>query len=158
MLSTVVAGNGKIALRTYHGTYLSARNSNQREGGLQCYTRDVTLWEYFQIHLTPDGKAAIRTHHGTYVRALPPKSDGAVTTNIRDIGPWERFEMRSANLSIRTCLGTFWSAQPSDCPDVGQVTALSTEVGAEEAFVLGTYLLPPIPGQLCCLSIIRKAQ
>ena len=100
---------GKIALRSAHGKFLSAQPDGRAE-----WNRDIASdWEYFHLERREDGKITLRSTHGMYVSAQP---DGTVQINRQAAPPtgWEEFtvENRGNNIvCLMSCHGKYLSAQ-----------------------------------------------
>ena len=100
---------GKIALKSIHGKYLSAQPDGRAE-----WNRDIASeWEYFQVEQRHNGKIALKGAHGMFVSAQP---DGSVQINRREAPPggWEEFtvEDRGNNVvCLKSCHGKYLSAQ-----------------------------------------------
>ena len=101
---------GKIALKSVHGKFLSAQPDGRAE-----WNRDIASdWEYFHLERRKDGKITLRGTHGMYVSA---QADGTVQINRQAAPPsgWEEFtvENRGNNVvCLRSCHGKYLSAQP----------------------------------------------
>jgi len=84
-----------IALRTYHGTYVTAMDANKDWKLAQ--TQELKDWEKFTLLCLDDGKVALRTYHGTYVTAMNDEDDRdwklAQTQELKD---WEKFTLFNA--------------------------------------------------------------
>ena len=99
---------GKIALKSVHGKYLSAQPDGRAE-----WNRDIANeWEYFWLEKRQDGKITLRGAHGMYVSAQP---DG-VQINRQAAPPtgWEEFtvEDRGNNvICLKSVHGKYLSAQ-----------------------------------------------
>jgi len=101
---------GKIALKSVHGKYLSAQPDGRAE-----WNRDIASeWEYFHLDKRPGGKITLKGSHGMYVSAQP---DGEVQINRQAAPPtgWEEFtvEDRGNNvICLKSVHGKYLSAQP----------------------------------------------
>lgn len=82
--------NGKVAFRTYHGTYLRAA---PQEGDQDKAVRSIQLriedWEKFTIEFLP---TALRTAHGTFLCASKGE-DGSVHTTADRVGTAQLFNL-----------------------------------------------------------------
>jgi hypothetical protein len=67
-----------VAIRTAHGTFLSARQSKTIEHSLP-----FTKTEIFQVVLISESKIALLTHAGTYVRARATTGSGPSIVQVR---------------------------------------------------------------------------
>ena len=100
---------GKIALKSVHGKYLSAQPDGRAE-----WNRDIASeWEYFHMEKRQGGKITLRGAHGMYVSAQP---DGGVQINRQAAPPtgWEEFtvEDRGNNvICLKSVHGKYLSAQ-----------------------------------------------
>ena len=100
---------GKIALKSVHGKYLSAQPDGRAE-----WNRDIASeWEYFHMEKRQGGKITLRGVHGMYVSAQP---DGGVQINRQAAPPtgWEEFtvEDRGNNvICLKSVHGKYLSAQ-----------------------------------------------
>ena len=100
---------GKIALKSVHGKYLSAQPDGRAE-----WNRDIANeWEYFHMEKRQGGKITLRGVHGMYVSAQP---DGGVQINRQAAPPtgWEEFtvEDRGNNvICLKSVHGKYLSAQ-----------------------------------------------
>ena len=101
---------GKIALKSVHGKYLSAQPDGRAE-----WNREIANeWEYFHLENRQGGKITLKGAHGMYVSAQP---DGGVQINRRAAPPtgWEEFtvEDRGNNvICLKSVHGKYLSAQP----------------------------------------------
>jgi hypothetical protein len=99
---------GKIALKSVHGKYLSA----QPDGSY--WNRDIASeWEYFHLEKRQGDKITLKGAHGMYVSAQP---DGEVQINRQAAPPtgWEEFtvEDRGNNvICLKSVHGKYLSAQ-----------------------------------------------
>ena len=100
---------GKIALKSVHGKYLSAQPDGRAE-----WNRDIANeWEYFHLEKRQGGKITLRGAHGMYVSAQP---GGEVQINRQAAPPtgWEEFtvEDRGNNVvCLKSIHGKYLSAQ-----------------------------------------------
>ena len=100
---------GKIAIKSVHGKYLSAQPDGRAE-----WNRDIASeWEYFHMEKRQGGKITLRGAHGMYVSAQP---DGGVQINRQAAPPtgWEEFtvEDRGNNvICLKSVHGKYLSAQ-----------------------------------------------
>jgi len=77
---------GKVAIKSVHGKYLSAQPDGRAE-----WNRDrADIWEYFHLEKREGGKIALKGAHGMYVSA---QADGSVQINRGTAPPagWEEF-------------------------------------------------------------------
>ncbi len=99
--------HGKFALRTMHGTYVTAVNGGGIGGpndGRSPFHTDATrlgVDEIFRVEFDGSGKATLRTRKGYYVTAVNGGGYGGpntvpVHTDATAIGPWETFTVVSA--------------------------------------------------------------
>ena len=108
--SSIEIDEGKIALKSVHGKYLSAQPDGRAE-----WNRDIASeWEYFHLDKRPSGKITLKGSHGMYVSAQP---DGKVQINRQAAPPtgWEEFtvEDRGNNvICLKSVHGKYLSAQP----------------------------------------------
>ncbi|MFL2967921.1 MAG: fascin domain-containing protein [Candidatus Poseidoniaceae archaeon] len=107
--SSIDIAEGKIALKSVHGKYLSAQPDGRAE-----WNRDIANeWEYFHLEKRQGGKITLRGAHGMYVSAQP---DGEVQINRQAAPPtgWEEFtvEDRGNNaVCLKSIHGKYLSAQ-----------------------------------------------
>ena len=100
---------GKLALKSIHGKFLSAQPDGRAE-----WNRDLASdWEYFHLERRKDGKITLRSTHGMYVSAQP---DGTVQINRRAAphGGWEEFTVEDRGndvVCLKSCHGKYLSAQ-----------------------------------------------
>ena len=100
---------GKIALKSVHGKYLSAQPDGRAE-----WNRDIASeWEYFHMEKRQGGKITLKGAHGMYVSAQP---NGEVQINRQAAPPtgWEEFtvENRGNNvICLKSVHGKYLSAQ-----------------------------------------------
>ncbi len=100
---------GKIALKSVHGKYLSAQPDGRAE-----WNRDIANeWEYFHMEKRQGGKITLKGAHGMYVSAQP---GGSVQINRQAAPPtgWEEFtvEDRGNNvICLKSVHGKYLSAQ-----------------------------------------------
>ncbi len=100
---------GKIALKSVHGKYLSAQPDGRAE-----WNRDIASeWEYFHLEKRQGGKITLKGAHGMYVSA---QADGGVQINRQAAPPtgWEEFtvEDRGNNvICLKSVHGKYLSAQ-----------------------------------------------
>ena len=108
--SSIEIDEGKIALKSVHGKYLSAQPDGRAE-----WNRDIASeWEYFHLEKRQGGKITLKGAHGMYVSAQP---DGKVQINRQAAPPtgWEEFtvEDRGNNvICLKSVHGKYLSAQP----------------------------------------------
>ena len=108
--SSIEIDEGKIALKSVHGKYLSAQPDGRAE-----WNRDIASeWEYFHLEKRQGGKITLKGSHGMYVSAQP---DGKVQINRQAAPPtgWEEFtvEDRGNNvICLKSVHGKYLSAQP----------------------------------------------
>ena len=107
--SSIDISEGKIALKSVHGKYLSAQPDGRAE-----WNREIASgWEHFYLEKRQDGKITLKSIHGKYTSA---QADGTVQIN-RDHAPpggWEEFsvENRGNNVvCLKSCHGKYLSAQ-----------------------------------------------
>lgn len=94
---------GVIALKTYHGKYLSAKS----KGGLAAKCGEALSWETFEVIKKEGNKIALKTYHGTYVRV---NTDGTVSTsNGNEI--FEVKEIRENEIALIASNGKCLSVQ-----------------------------------------------
>ena len=109
--SSIEIDEGKIALKSVHGKYLSAQPDGRAE-----WNRDIASeWEYFHLEKRQGGKITLKGAHGMYVSAQP---DGKVQINRQAAPPtgWEEFtvEDRGNNvICLKSCL-LYTSPSPRD--------------------------------------------
>ena len=100
---------GKIALKSVHGKYLSSQPDGRAE-----WNRDIASeWEYFHLEKRQGDKITLKGVHGMYVSAQP---DGEVQINRQAAPPtgWEEFtvEDRGNNvICLKSVHGKYLSAQ-----------------------------------------------
>jgi hypothetical protein len=68
-------GGGKIALRSFHGTYLSARD----RGGIVLVTHAHQGWEEWTEVPNADGSVSLISHRGTYLSVFHGSVCSSVT-------------------------------------------------------------------------------
>ena len=101
--------HGTVALRSVHGTFLSAQEDGRAE-----WNRNIAAeWEYFQVEQRHNGKITLKGAHGMYVSAQP---DGSVQINRREAPPggWEEFTVEDRGndiVCLKSCHGKYLSAQ-----------------------------------------------
>lgn len=118
-LTLLCLHNGKVALKTYHGRYVTALNDeNYRDWRLIAETNELQAWEMFDL-VNPETEVglacidvlerleqgsvtvALRTHHGRYVRALNDERnrDWVLKGRSQTLGVWETFTVSLAHSS-----------------------------------------------------------
>jgi hypothetical protein len=95
----------RIALRSYHGTYLQAHGN----GWIRFTTNPIGECERFAVEENDDGTVCLRTHHGTYVTFLPLRERLWGARNPAD--PCARFAIvpidgRQNKVAVVTCVGS----------------------------------------------------
>lgn len=91
-----------VALRTYSGHYVSARNG----GGstLSAEALDPRSWETFELQERRNGQIALRASNGQYVTVS--SSGSTLLVNQNAMGPMESFDVSTpANSYVNLCAG-----------------------------------------------------
>lgn len=99
----------RVALKTYHGTYISAAQS----GIMTATTRVVQPTSTFSIIIHEDGKVSLRSSFGQYVSA---DSSGAVVANRARVGSWEKFDLarnQNGTVSLKSHFNMYLTAEPT---------------------------------------------
>jgi len=77
--------NGRVALRSHHGTYVSGRDNGSVTAVTQCQE-----WETWQQMFSPDGRHGFMSFHGKY---LSVDQGGGVTASKTQFMDWEKFRI-----------------------------------------------------------------
>eukprot|EP00727_Mastigamoeba_balamuthi_P000464 m51a1_g10414 putative endo- -beta-glucanase (463) ;mRNA; f:73597-75244 len=122
---------GRVSLRTYFNTYVSA----QQDGTLQADRASVQDWEIFTVENSPvrSGAVVFRSFHGKYLSANPDTH--AVTCDRDSANDWESFypESRGSNQWVfRATNGMY--LQTVDNPRI--LAATNTVAGGWETFTV----------------------
>ena len=108
--SSIEIDEGKIALKSVHGKYLSAQPDGRAE-----WNRDIASeWEYFHLEKRQGGKITLKGAHGMYVSA---QTNGTVQINRQAAPPtgWEEFTVEDRGNNVICLKSVHWkylSAQP----------------------------------------------
>lgn len=95
--------DGKYAIQTYRGTYLTAVRGGGLSGPDTIHTdaTRIDAWEKFAIERQADGTYAIRTVNGNYLTAVNGggigEGRGAIHTNATTVSGWEKFKLVSTD-------------------------------------------------------------
>ena len=99
--------NGTVALKSVHGTFLSAKADGSAE-----FDRDSAGgWEQFHLEILEGDTITLLGVHGMYVSA---KSDGSVEADRSEARGWEAFTIEdhgNERFSLESVHGKYLSAQ-----------------------------------------------
>ena len=120
---------GKIALKSVHGKYLSAQPDGRAE-----WNRDIASeWEYFHMEKRQGGKITLKGAHGMYVSAQP---DGEVQINRQAAPPtgWEEFTVEDRGNNVICLKSVHWKYLSAQMDGTAQWNRDSAPKGGWEEF------------------------
>ena len=127
--SCIVIDEGKIALKSVHGKYLSAQPDGRAE-----WNRDIASeWEYFHLEKRQGGKITLKGAHGMYVSAQP---DGKVQINRQAAPPtgWEEFTVEDRGNNVICLKSIHWKYLSAQMDGTAQWNRDSAPKGGWEEF------------------------
>ena len=103
-LSAIRLDNGKIALRTFAGLYISA----QPGGNVTADRTEILNWEQFELAPAAGNRYSLKTAHGTFLTALP---NGTLVADRNEVREWETFDRitigNNTDVSLESYHGTY---------------------------------------------------
>jgi hypothetical protein len=137
--------NGKYALKSCYGTYLTAHPNGAIEGN----PVQILDWEKFSINILPDlvegSSYSFVCFHGKHLSAKP---DGNLRFDCDFAGDWERFKIIKTQ-NNRFCFKTFHETYITVSPN-GNVSATDTDINDNTLFTIeianGKYALKNFHG------------
>ena len=120
---------GKIALKSVHGKYLSAQPDGRAE-----WNRDIASeWEYFHLEKRQGDKITLKGAHGMYVSAQP---DGKVQINRQAAPPtgWEEFTVEDRGNNVICLKSVHWKYLSAQMDGTAQWNRDNAPKGGWEEF------------------------
>ena len=120
---------GKIALKSVHGKYLSAQPDGRAE-----WNRNIASeWEYFHLEKRQGDKITLKGAHGMYVSAQP---DGEVQINRQAAPPtgWEEFTVEDRGNNVICLKSVHWKYMSAQMDGTVQWNRDSAPKGGWEEF------------------------
>ncbi|MBS73237.1 MAG: hypothetical protein CMA91_03165 [Euryarchaeota archaeon] len=120
---------GKIALKSVHGKYLSAQPDGRAE-----WNRNIASeWEYFHLEKRQGDKITLKGAHGMYVSAQP---DGEVQINRQAAPPtgWEEFTVEDRGNNVICLKSIHWKYLSAQMDGTVQWNRDSAPKGGWEEF------------------------
>ena len=127
--SSIEIDEGKIALKSVHGKYLSAQPDGRAE-----WNRDIASeWEYFHLEKRQGGKITLKGAHGMYVSAQP---DGDVQINRQAAPPtgWEEFTIEDRGNNVICLKSVHWKYLSAQMDGTAQWNRDNAPKGGWEEF------------------------